>query len=67
VTFRSPEGKYEKVEQFHLKKVFSNKVFLAYAVNGKGLPQKHGFPLRVVAEGHFGFTRIKYVYKITVD
>ena len=67
VTFRGPEGKYEKVEQFHLKDVLSNKIFLAYAVNGKTLPQKHGFPLRVVAEGHFGFTWIKYVYKITVD
>jgi len=67
VTFRGPEGKYEKVEQFRLKEVLSNKIFLAYAVNGKTLPQKHGFPLRVVAEGHFGFTWIKYVYKITID
>lgn len=67
VTFRGPEGKYEKAEQFHLKDVFSNKVFLAYEVNGKSLPQKHGFPLRVVAEGHFGFNWVKYVYKITVS
>ena len=67
VTFRGPEGKYEKVEQFHLKDVFSNKVFLAYEVNGKALPQKHGFPLRVVAEGHFGFNWVKYVHKITLD
>jgi sulfoxide reductase catalytic subunit YedY len=55
VTCRGPEGKYEKVEQFHLKDVLANKVFLAYEVNGKALPQKHGFPIRVVAEGHFGF------------
>ncbi|MBW2491787.1 MAG: molybdopterin-dependent oxidoreductase [Deltaproteobacteria bacterium] len=67
VTFKGPEGKYEKVEQFHLQDVLSNKVFLAYAVNGKALPQKHGFPLRVVAEGHFGFTWVKYVHKMTVD
>lgn len=67
VTFGGPKSKYEKVEQFQLKDVLSNKVFLAYAVNGKALPQKHGFPLRVVAEGHFGFTWIKYVYKMTVD
>ena len=67
VTFRGPEGIYEKGEQFHLKDVLSNKVFLAYEVNGKALPQKHGFPLRVVAEGHFGFTWVKYVHKITVD
>lgn len=67
VIFRGPEGKYEKVEQFHMKDVLSNKVFLAYEVNGKPLPQKHGFPLRVVAEGHFGFAWVKYVYKITVS
>ena len=67
VTFRGPEGKYEKVEQFHLKDVLSNKVFLAYEVNGKALPQKHGFPLRVVSEGHFGFNWVKYVHKVTVD
>jgi DMSO/TMAO reductase YedYZ molybdopterin-dependent catalytic subunit len=67
VTFRGPEGIYEKGEQFHLKDVLSNKVFLAYEVNGKALPQKHGFPLRVVAEGHFGFTWVKYVHKITVN
>jgi len=67
VTFRGPEGIYEKVERFHLKDILSNKVFLAYEVNGKALPRKHGFPLRVVAEGHFGFTWVKYVHKITVD
>lgn len=67
VTFRGPEGKYEKTERFFLKDVLSNKVFLAYAVNGKPLPLKHGFPLRVVAEGHYGFNWVKYVHKITLD
>ncbi len=67
LTIRGPEGAYEKVERFHLKDALSNKVFLAYEVNGKPLPRKHGFPLRVVAEGHYGFAWIKYVYKITID
>jgi DMSO/TMAO reductase YedYZ molybdopterin-dependent catalytic subunit len=67
VTFRGPEGIYEKVEGFPLKDVLSNKVFLAYAVNGKPLPQKHGFPLRVVAEGYYGYMWVKYVHKITVE
>jgi DMSO/TMAO reductase YedYZ molybdopterin-dependent catalytic subunit len=55
VTFRGPEGIYEKTERFYLKDVLSDKVFLAYEVNGKPLPKKHGFPMRVVAEGHYGF------------
>lgn len=67
VTFRGPEGIYEKAEGFPLTDVLSNKVFLAYAVNGTPLPQKHGFPLRVVAEGYYGYMWIKYVHKMTVE
>ncbi len=67
LTFRGPEGNYEKTERFYLKDALSNKVFLAYEVNGKPLPKKHGFPLRVVAEGHYGFNWVKYVHKITID
>jgi len=67
VTFRGPEGNYEKTERFYLKDALSDKVFLAYEVNGKPLPKKHGFPLRVVAEGHYGFNWVKYVHKVSVD
>jgi DMSO/TMAO reductase YedYZ molybdopterin-dependent catalytic subunit len=67
VAFSGPEGSYEKTESFHLKDVFSNQIFLAYGVNGKPLPIRHGFPLRVVAEGHYGFNWVKYVHKVTVD
>jgi DMSO/TMAO reductase YedYZ molybdopterin-dependent catalytic subunit len=67
VTFKGPEGIYEKTEGFYLKDVLSDKVFLAYEVNGKPLPKKHGFPLRVVAEGHYGFNWVKFVHKITIE
>jgi len=55
---------YEKVETFPLEDVLSDKVFLAYGVNGKILPKKHGFPLRIVAEGYYGSNWVKYVYKV---
>jgi len=42
-------------------------VFLAYGVNGKTLPQKHGFPLRVVAEDTYGSDWVKYVYGLEVE
>jgi DMSO/TMAO reductase YedYZ molybdopterin-dependent catalytic subunit len=29
------------------------------------LPQKHGFPLRLVAEDHYGARWVKYVDRIT--
>ncbi len=67
VTFRGPEGDYENSQQYPIKDVISNKVFLAFGVNGNPLPIKHGFPLRVVAEGYYGYDWIKYVYKMTVE
>lgn len=64
VTVYGPQGPYEKVERFPIADIRSNKVFLAYAVNGVTLPQKHGFPLRIVAEDSYGDDWVKYVYKI---
>jgi sulfoxide reductase catalytic subunit YedY len=65
VTFSGPDGRYEKTERFPIEDVLSDKVFLAYSVNGSVLPQKHGFPLRVVAEDYYGGDWVKYVYKVT--
>lgn len=67
VTFRGPMGNYEKVFRAPIKEVLDGKIFLAYQVNGRPLPRKHGFPLRVVAEGYYGYEWVKYVYKVTAD
>lgn len=67
VTFTGPEGPYAKVHRVPLAEVLSNKVFVAYKVNGTPLPKKHGFPLRLVAEGYYGYDWVKYVYKITAE
>jgi sulfoxide reductase catalytic subunit YedY len=64
VSFRGPAGRYAKVERFSINEIASNKVFLAYQVNGKVLPGKHGYPLRVVAEDHYGSEWVKFVQKI---
>jgi DMSO/TMAO reductase YedYZ molybdopterin-dependent catalytic subunit len=61
VTVSGPEGFYTKPEQFSLEDILSDKVFLAYQVNGVDLPQKNGFPLRLVAEDYHGYTWVKYV------
>ena len=65
VTFSGPDGTYEKTERFTIEDILSDKVFLAYNVNDKVLPKKHGFPLRAVAEGYYGSNWVKYVYKVT--
>ena len=65
VIFSGPKGTREKTERFLMEDIFSETVFLAYGVNDAVLPRKHGFPLRVVAEGYYGGEWLKYVYKIT--
>jgi len=67
VTIKGPEGPYEKVLRVPISDAQSDTVFLAYKVNGVALPQRHGFPLRVVAEGYYGYDWVKYVYKVTAD
>jgi DMSO/TMAO reductase YedYZ molybdopterin-dependent catalytic subunit len=67
VTFRGPRGPYEKVLRVPVDQVRSDRVFLAYGVNGSLLPQKHGFPLRLVAEGYYGSDWIKYVDRVSAD
>ncbi len=65
VAFSGPEGPYAKTTQAPMADVVSNKVFLAYEVNGKTLPIKHGFPLRLVAEDYYGYDWVKYVDNVT--
>lgn len=67
VTFTGPEGPYAKTHRVPLSEALSNTVFVAYKVNEAPLPKKHGFPLRLVAEGYYGYDWVKYVYKVTAD
>lgn len=56
-----------KAATYPIADALSGKVFLAYQVNGVPLPRKHGFPLRVVAEGYYGGEWVKYVSKVRVE
>ena len=67
IAFRGPKGANEKVEVFPIEDVMTDKVFLAYGVNGQILPKKHGFPLRVVAQDYYGNDWVKYVYKVNTE
>jgi len=66
VSFSGPQGQHEKVAEFPLELIISNRVFLAYGVNGQTLPPKHGFPLRVVATSYAGDEWVKYVHKMQI-
>ena len=67
VTVSGPTGPYEKTFRFPWPEAVSGKVFLAYQVNGVDLPVKHGFPLRLVAEGYYGYEWVKYVDQVRFE
>ena len=61
------EARGGKTVRYPLEDLLSDKVFLAYHVNGQSLPRKHGFPLRIVAEGYYGSDWLKYVERVTLE
>jgi DMSO/TMAO reductase YedYZ molybdopterin-dependent catalytic subunit len=66
VVFHTDTGAHQRTERFDIAEVTTDRVFLAYGVNGQDLPEKHGYPLRVVAEGRYGATWAKYVNRVEV-
>jgi len=60
-------GTHGKGVRIPLKALDQKRIFLAYRVNGEILPQKHGFPLRLVYEGAYGYDWVKYVEEIVVS
>jgi len=65
VVFSGPRGTYKRDRRFPIADIRSDKVFLAYRVNGSELPVRHGFPLRVVAQDQYGSDWVKYVFRVT--
>ena len=63
-TYLDIKGAYEKGVRIPLKDLDRKKIFLAYRVNGETLPQKHGFPLRLVYEEAYGYDWVKYVDEV---
>jgi sulfoxide reductase catalytic subunit YedY len=66
IKFSGSKGFRKKTRKFALDEVASDQVFLAYGVNDIVLPERHGFPLRLVAAGHKGRKWVKYVNTVTV-
>jgi sulfoxide reductase catalytic subunit YedY len=60
-------GAHEKRVRIPLRALDQKRIFLAYRVNGEALPQKHGFPLRLVYEDAYGSDWVKYVDELVVS
>jgi DMSO/TMAO reductase YedYZ molybdopterin-dependent catalytic subunit len=61
------KGAHGKGVRISLGKIDQKRIFLAYRVNGEPLPQKHGFPLRLVYEDAYGSDWVKYVDEIVIS
>jgi DMSO/TMAO reductase YedYZ molybdopterin-dependent catalytic subunit len=61
------KGAYDKFARIALEDMSEKRILLAYKVNGERLPQKHGFPLRLVYEDAYGSEWVKYVDEIRVS
>jgi sulfoxide reductase catalytic subunit YedY len=60
-------GAHGKGVRIPIKTLEQKKILLAYRVNGEPLPQKHGFPLRLVYEDAYGYDWVKYIDEIIVS
>lgn len=53
-------------DTFSIDTALEPETLVAYAINGEPLPQRHGFPARVVVPGLFGEKNVKWVTRIEV-
>lgn len=53
-------------DTFSIEKALEPETLVAYAINGEALPQRHGFPARIVVPGLFGEKNVKWVTRIEV-
>ena len=49
-----------------LEKALEPSTMLAYEMNGVSLPDRHGYPLRVIVPGYFGEKNVKWLTRIEV-
>lgn len=47
-----------------LEKAMADNVILAYQINGETLPDKHGYPLRLIVPGIYGMKHVKWINRI---
>jgi DMSO/TMAO reductase YedYZ molybdopterin-dependent catalytic subunit len=61
VLFHAADGYYET---FDFKKATEPTTLVAYEMNGEPLPQRHGFPLRMIVPGRYGEKNPKWLTRI---
>jgi DMSO/TMAO reductase YedYZ molybdopterin-dependent catalytic subunit len=76
VIFWGSDAGEEEVRQIKMPQHFARSMALAdamnphnllcYEMNGAALPQRHGFPLRLIAPGWYGIANVKWLQRVEV-
>jgi DMSO/TMAO reductase YedYZ molybdopterin-dependent catalytic subunit len=53
-------------DTFPLEKAMDPTTLVVYEMNGESLPDRHGFPARVIVPGYFGEKHVKWITRIEV-
>jgi DMSO/TMAO reductase YedYZ molybdopterin-dependent catalytic subunit len=64
VLFTASDGYTNTIEY---DTVAAESVFVAYGMNGAPLPEKHGYPARIITPGRYGEKHVKWVTHVTVQ
>ncbi len=64
ILFTATDG-YTNTMEFD--KIAAEGVIVAYGMNGEPLPQKHGYPARIITPGRYGEKHVKWVTRIDIN
>jgi DMSO/TMAO reductase YedYZ molybdopterin-dependent catalytic subunit len=56
-----PPGPISYARSLPRDKALRREVLIAYQMNGRDLPEDHGFPVRAVVPGHYGMASVKWL------
>ncbi len=59
-----PPGPISYARSLPRNKAIQQEVLIAYQMNGRDLPQDHGYPVRAIVPGHYGMASVKWLTRI---
>jgi sulfane dehydrogenase subunit SoxC len=65
VYLKTPIAEY--IKDLPLDAVEASGALLAYEINGRALPEEHGYPLRLVVPGYYGTNSVKWLKRLRLE
>jgi DMSO/TMAO reductase YedYZ molybdopterin-dependent catalytic subunit len=59
-----PPGQISYSRSLSRAKALQREVLIAYQMNGRDLPQDHGYPVRAIVPGHYAMASVKWLTRI---